>query len=214
MKSYLYDLTNFGIVYVYEYPTSSIDKTKWFFNILRSCILDTNVSRMLDNNPLYKNFNNQSVINNLFVLNVGKGVRTGMVHEINPIFIEKRNKAQLLAPIIEKLVEVLCNEIIFGWPNEIGIDVHDTLALEIMNSSPADNQYASGILEYAAALKITPEQAYTEIKLESETLNSLKMRAYTVSKKYQGLIRQVTTQEQADTLINEINQKLVLDSQI
>jgi hypothetical protein len=214
MKLYLYDSTNFGILYVYDRPNNSVDKDKWFFNILRSCILDTNFSRMLDRDPLYKNFNNQTVVNNLYVNTLSNNVRIGAEHEANLIFIEKRKRAQLIAPVVEKLVDVLYNQIIFNWANEIGINMQETLALEIMNSSPEDGRYASGILEYATALKITPEQAYTEIKLESETLNSLKMRVYTVSKKYQVLIRQIQTKEQATAMINQINQKLVADTQI
>lgn len=214
MKPYLYDSTNFGILYVYDRPNYSPDKSKWIFNILRSCVLDTNFSRMLDRDPLYKNFNNQTVIDNLYVLNFNTGIRIGTENETNLIFIEKRKRAQLLAPVVEKLVDVLHDQIIFNWPNEIGISVHDTLALEIMNSSPEDGLYTPSVLEYATALKITPKQAYTEIKLESETLNSLKMRAYTVSKKYQVLIRQIETEEQANALINQINQKLILDCQI
>jgi len=214
MKIYLYDWTNFGVLYVYDYPNKSAEKIKWFFNILRSCVLDTGISRIVDTEPLYKIFTNQAIVDNLYVINFSAGTRLGEPSELNTVFINKRNQAQLIAPVVEKLVEALYNRVIFSWPNEIGINIHDTLALEVMNSSPDTGHYTSGILEYAHALNISPEQAYTEIKLESDTLNSLKMRAYAVSKKYQVLIRQVKTQAQADALGNEITQKLVADSRI
>lgn len=214
MKSFLFDYTNYGILYVENFPNGSIEKTKWFFTILRACVLDTGVSRLIDSDPLYKVFNNHSIIDNFYVVKLRRGVGIGADNDLNSMFIEKRNRAQLLAPVIAKLVDILCNEVIFAWPNEIGIAVHDTLALEIMNSSPDNDQYSTGILEYAAALNMTPEQAYAEIKLESETFNCYKMRAYTVSKKYQVLIRQIQTKEQATAMINQIEQRLFWDMKI
>jgi hypothetical protein len=214
MKTYLYDYTNFGALYVHEGSYTSIDKINWVFSILRSCILDTRSDKLHFDDPLYKSFNNQLIISDIYINNLTGGIRLGDPQESNSLFVEKRQRAQLLAPIATKLVNVISNRLLTGRINEIGIAIHDTLALEIINSNPDENKYSPAIIEYASTLGITPSQAYTEIKLESDTFNSLKLRAYAVSKKYQTLIRQVTTQEQADQLMTEINQKLVAETRI
>jgi len=214
MKTYLYDYTNFGVLYVHEDPFTPIDKSNWIFNILRSCVFDTRADRLQSSDSLYLNFNNQAIVNNLYINNLTGGVYLGSPQESNPVFVEKRKRAQLIAPIVTRLITVIYSRLLNGRLNEIGIDIYDTLALEIINSNPEENKYSPGILEYAVTLGITSGQAYTEIKLECETFNSIKMRAYAVSKKYQTLIRQVTTQEQADQLMSEINQKLVAETRI
>jgi hypothetical protein len=90
--------------------------------------------------------------------------------------------------------------------------IEDTLAHEVLNSDPITNTFTHGILEYADILGITPEQAYTELKLDYETIHSIKMRAYATIKKYQSLIREVNTQEQADALSAEMEQKLLKET--
>ena len=214
MKTYLYDYTNFGILYVDENSLTPIGKSKWIFGMLRACILDTHISRLPQTDPMYKNFNNQLIINNLYTNNLVGGIILGNPHEINDFFIKKRARAQLLAPLVDKLISVIYGRLLSGWANEIGIEIYDTLAIEIMQSNPELAQYSSGLIEYASTVGIPPDQAYQELKLECETYNSLKLRAYAVSKKYQNLIRQVTTQEQADELMNEITQKLISETRI
>ena len=214
MKTYLYDYTNFGILYVCEDTHMPINKTKWIFSILRSCILDTRSSRIAGNDPLYSKFNNQLITENLYLNNLTGGIQLGQEHETTLLFIEKRNRSQIIVPLIFELVEILYSRLLHGWLNEIGFEIHDTLAIEILNSDPSINYYESGILDYANTLNITPEQAYLEIKLECETYNSIKMRAYAVARKYQNLIRDVKTQEQADELMKEIKQKLIAETQI
>ena len=141
-------------------------------------------------------------------------VHQGTDENLNEFFIEKRKQAQIIAPLISELVELILGRLFRGWANEIGIEIYDTLAIEILNSNPDTKEYSSGILEYANTLDITSSQAYQEIKLECETYNSIKIRAYAVSKKYQALIRLVKTQEQADQLMAEIRQKLMHETRI
>lgn len=214
MKTYLYDYTNFGVLYVTEEPGMPINKSKWIFSMLRSCILDTHIASLGNNSSIYKTFNNELIVNDLYVNNLTGGVQLGGPAELNLTFIEKRKRAQMLAPLIIKLINIIYNRLLVGWLNEIGLEIYDTLAIEILHSNPAIDQYSHGVLTYADTLGITPNQAYNELKLECETYNSIKLRAYAISRKYINLIRQVTTQEQADILMNEITQKLVSETRI
>lgn len=219
MKTYLYDCTNFGVLYIYDEPfksgwVTSVEKSNWILSILRSCILDTRVDRLQIGDPSYDVFTNQTILNNIYITNLSGSVYQGNPQESNEIFVKKRQQAQLIAPIAIYLVNAIYSRLLNGMVNRIGVDIYDTLAIEISNSNPEENQYTPGIIDYANTLGITPSQAYAEIKLECETFNSLKMRAYAVSKKYQVLIRQVTDQKQADSLINEIHQKLIADTRI
>jgi hypothetical protein len=189
-------------------------KSKWIFSILRSCILDSRAAMLFPNNALYNKFTNQLITQNLYINDLSGNVHQGTDENLNEFFIEKRKQAQIIAPLISELVESILGRLFRGWANEIGIEIYDTLAIEILNSNPDTKEYSSGILEYANTLDITPSQAYQEIKLECDTYNSIKIRAYAVSKKYQALIRLVKTQEQADQLMAEIRQKLMHETRI
>jgi hypothetical protein len=191
-----------------------VNKSKWIFTLFRGCILDTHISVLSGNDPAYKNFTNQSITNNLYLNTLVGSVRVGDEKEINPIFIEKRNKAQLIAPLIIETISALYDRLLTQGLKEVGVEIHDTIAIEILNSDPENNQYSPGILEYATTLGMSPKEAYLELKLEYESFNSLKMRAYAVARKYQTIIREVTTQAEADALLIEIRQKLILETRI
>jgi hypothetical protein len=210
----LWDYTNSGIIYVSEnnLPSMLHPRNKWIFSILRSCILDTQVSRMPNTDSMYNELNNTSITNSLYMYSAAtNSVRIGNLHESNELFVEKRNKAQLIAPLATSLINMLYSRL-WRTANEIGIEIYDTLETEIIKSDPTQHRYSTGILDYAETLEITPAQAYIEIKLECETYNSIKLRAYAVSKKYQKLIREVSTQSQADELLQEMQQKLVAET--
>ena len=214
MKRYLYDYTNFGVLYVSEDTAMPINKSKWIFTLLRACILDTHISVLGGNDPMYKDFTNQNIISNLYLNTLVGSIRVGDQKEMNSLFVEKRNKAQLIAPLIVETISALYDRLLAQGLKEIGIEIHDTIGIEILNSDPENNYYSPGIIEYAVTLGITPREAYTELKLEYESFNSLKLRAYAVARKYQNLIREVTTQAQADALLIEIRQKLILETRI
>ena len=214
MKTYLYDYTNFGVLYVSEDTHMPAYKAKWIFSILRSCILDTRASMLSPKHPLYDKFNNHLITKELYLNNLNGGIYPSSDNNINSFFIEKRKQAQIIVPLITELVDLLFSRLIRGWSNEIGIEIYDTLAIEILNSNPDTEEYSSGVIEYATTLDITPGQAYQELKLECETYNSIKIRAYAVARKYQNLIRNVKTQQQANELMLEIRQKLMHETKI
>ena len=207
MKTFLFDFTNFGIVYVNSGPVQN----RWQLSLLRSCLLDTNIGRVSPASPFYEEFNNKTITEKFFHLDRVGGVAVGEVHEFNEYHLEKQRRARLMMPLINKLVEAISKRS-FNSLNEYGIPMDDTIAFEVTQSNPELEQFSSGIIEYATALEITPAQAYQELQLDYKTHHAIKMRTYAVTKKYISMIRDVRTQEQANDVLNSIQQKLINDT--
>lgn len=208
MKTTLYDLTTRGIIFVAE---GNVQKVRWEMSIMRSCILDTNIFRIGPGVPLYNTITNASVQEQFFVTGRGPIPTLGDINLKNHYFIEKQRISKLIHPLIKALTNNLYSRSIM-YIEDNALPMDDTVAIAIMNSNPNTSVYSSGVLEYASTLGITPIQAYQELKIDYETVHSIKMRVFALSKKYTSLIRAVTTQEQADLLLDEINQKLYLET--
>ena len=116
-----------------------------------------------------------------------------------------------MVPLVNLLMDAIARRS-FNILNEYGIPMDDTIAVEISNSDPSTDSYSPNIIEYANTLDITPAQAYQELQLDYKTHHGIKMRTYATTKKYQQLIREVKTQEQSDSLLKEMRQKLILES--
>ena len=207
MKNFLYDYTNYGLVYV----SDNIVANKWQLTLLRSCLLDTNISRISDNNSLYADINNKSIREKFYYLHRTSGISLGNLHERNVYFEEKQRRALLMAPLVNLLMSAIVTRS-FNTLNEYGIPMDDTIAFEVTQSDPAAGNFSSGIIEYAKALEITPMQAYQELQLDYKTHHAIKMRTYATTKKYTSLIRNVRTQEQANEVQQSIQQKLINDT--
>ena len=209
MKTFLFDYTNFGVLCA---TVGQDPKIRWDFNILRSCILDTNIGRVFPNSPLYSEFSNQICQQKFYVVDRGdNGVALGNPNEINEYFQHKQHKAQLILPLIQSLTSALYKRS-FNTMNEFGLPMDDTLAWEIHKSLPDQDYYSPGVVEYANTLGIAPAEAYKELELEYQTIHGIKMRTYAVAKKYQALIREVNSVDDANTLAAEINQKLIKET--
>lgn len=207
MKTFVYDFNNLGIIYVstVQYPLLN-----WELHILKSCILDISIGRIHDNAPLYKELNNDTITKNFYAVGTG-GVVIGDMNEVNSLYLSKQAKIKLIMPLIKLLASrIYTRSINQIYPFAVPID--DTICFEVLNSDPTTNYYSPGIIEYASCLDITPRQAYQELKLEYETIHSIKMRSFAMTKKYQALIREVSTEEQAAQLHAEIEQKLFKDT--
>lgn len=205
MKTFLFDFTNFGIVYV------SDTGRRWQLSLLRSCLLDTNIGQVFPGNKLYENFNNQTITEQFYYLDRNNGISIGEQHEFNDYQFEKQQRARLMMPLIDKLTAAVSKRS-FNSLNDHGIPMDDTIAFEVTQSDPVTGNFSSGVIEYATALEITPMQAYQELQLDYKTHHAVKMRTYATTKKYISLIRNVRTQEQADEVQASIQQKLINDT--
>lgn len=216
MKTFLYDMTNFGIIYVNDLETL---RTPWEVTMFKSCILDIGGSRINGTSPHYANLSNAALDSTFYVINqsptadLNERVDLGDNQQRNPIFEEKRKRAKLIGPLIRTLSMALTKKSLSKL-NTIVVPMDDTIAYELLKSNPAAGTYSVGVIEYAKMLDITPSQAYTELELEYQTAHSIKMRAYAASKKYVTLIREVNTQEKANALLAEIEQKLLKETYI
>jgi hypothetical protein len=180
--------------------------------MMRACILDTNIVKVLPKNPVYNDLNNRSVAEKFYYLDRAQGITEGnAASEVNDIFLEKQRLARLMAPLIFTLIEAI-NTRSLNALNEWGMPMDDTLAHAVLQSVPEHDSYSPGVHEYATTLGITPEQAYAELQLEYKTYHAVKMKTYATARKYQSLIRQVRTKGQADALHAEITQKLINDT--
>lgn len=206
MKYVLIDYTNFGVVFLHE--SQNVSKLKWDFNILQSCILDTHAYGA-SNNPILTTDN----INRSFVYEKHGSYAIGNRHELNETFLFKQHKANLIFPAISKLTQALISQSFKHIP-EFYFPIDDTIAYQLNTCSPEKNEYSSGVIRYAQVVGMSNEEAYKELTLEVDTIHALKMRAYATAKKYENLIREVSTKERADELIEEIEQKLIRECHI
>jgi len=206
MKYVLIDLTTHGVVFSAE--SNRIDKIRWEFNILKSCILDTKSIPVINPDPIL----NQDKTNRFIYVQNSKFF-VGSVEELNQTFLTKQNKAKLIYPLISLLTKgLIVNSV--EYMQQFYFPMEDTLIHEIRNSDPANNMYSSGIINYAQTIGITNEEAFKELSLEAESIHSIKMRTYSMAKHYENLIREVNTKEEADTLLETIEQKLFRESNI
>lgn len=208
MKTTLYDLTTRGIIFVVDGNLSAV---KWEMSLMRSCILDTNLSKILPSSTLYHEITNTTVKDQFFITGRGLNIEVGDVNLRNYYFTQKQQTAFLIYPLIKALTTHLQSRSL-SFIDDHALPMDDTIAIAVLKSNPETDTYSAGVLEYAGMLDITPLQAYNELKLDYETTHSIKMRVYAVTKKYVSLIRSVTTQEQADILLAEIHQKLYAET--
>jgi hypothetical protein len=206
MKFVLIDYTNFGVVFLHE--SQNGNKLKWDFSILQSCILDTHAYGA-SNNPILTSEN----IKRNFIYEKHGSYAVGNNHEINDTFRFKQQKASLIFPVISKLTQALISQSFKHIP-EFYFPIDDTLAYQLNKCIPENNEYSSGVIRYAQVVGMSNEEAYKELTLEVDTIHALKMRAYATAKKYENLIREVSTKERADELIEEIEQKLIRECHI
>jgi|LakMenEpi03Aug12_release.lakeMendotaPanAssembly.Ray.scaffolds.fasta_scaffold149379_3 hypothetical protein len=209
MKTALIDLTTMGIIFVHSSP--NLSKIKWEMSMMRSCVLDTNVFRIPPSAPLYSQITNETVQEQFYVTGRGYKVDLGNADLKNRYFTEKQTTAQLIYPLVKALTDNLYTRSI-AYIEDHALPMDDTIAVAILESDPATHSYSAGVLEYASTLEITPQQAYQELKIDYETVHGIKMRVYAVSKKYASLIRSVSNKEQADALLQQINQQLYLET--
>ena len=199
------DYTNYGAVFVAQ--SSNSNKLTWDFNILKSCILDTFIV------PCTNMSITLNSIQDNFVFQKNANFISGNIENINPTFLLKQKKAELIYPIISKLTTAIIAESFKHLP-QFYFPIDDTLAYQLANCNPEKNEYSVGVVRYAQTVGMSNEEAYTELTLEVDTIHSIKFRAYATAKKYENLIREVSTKKQADALLEEIEQKLIRECQI
>lgn len=212
MKQFLFDHTNWGIICVFNQH----GRARWEASIMRYCILDTNFGMALPVNPEYNALNNNYIKEKFFqrTLQAGKGgFMFGVQNELNDLYIRKLELARLMYPPIARLVELLHNRSLVNV-NDHGSPLDDVLAYEVTNSDPESGKYSSGVMEYAKTVGITNQQAYVEMKLEFETSYAFKIRSYAYQTHYQSKIRLIQNQSDANTVLNDINEKLFVETMI
>jgi hypothetical protein len=205
MKYVLMDYTNYGVVFVAK--SNNSDKIKWDFNILKSCILDTYIVPCADIS-LSINY-----IQDNFVFQRNEKFVDGNRENRNDTFLFKQKKAELIYPLISELNSAIITQS-FKYLPEFYFPIDDTLSYQLTKCNPKNNEYSTGVVRYAQTVGMSNEEAYTELSLEVDTIHAVKLRAYAIAKKYENLIREVSTKQQADALLEQIQQKLIRECQI
>ena len=211
-KTYLWDHTNGGVVYVFDTGY----RTAWNADIMKFCIFDTWVHEAQISKDLNSDFSQQSLDHIFWVkdLRPGKGgLAKGQPTAINQLFLRKKELAKLMFSCIDTLTYGLFVRS-YRFLTTFNQPMDDMLAYEISNSNPETNYYTPGIIEYAETLKITPAEAYKEIKLDFESSYAIKMRAYANVRYFQTQIRNIQTQEDSDRVKEEIIKKLIIDTML
>jgi len=211
-KTYLWDHTNSGVVYVFDAGY----RTAWNADIMKFCIFDTWVHEAQVSKDINPEFSQQSLDYIFWVRNLAKdagGVSKGKKSAINQLFLRKKELAKLMFPCIDTLTQGIFVRS-YRFLTTFNQPMDDMLSYEISNSDPEKNYYTPGIIEYANTLKITPAEAYKEIKLDFESSYAIKMRAYANVRYFQTRIRTIQTQEDSDRVKEEITKKLIVDTML
>lgn len=210
MKTYLFDFTNYGIVYVND-DTKQLKR--WTLTLLRSCILDTNIGKVSPINSFYHQLDNDSIQKQFFYMDRGISLNKGEMHEFNDIYREKQRLAGLMMPVLDMLVNCIQRRSL-NMLDDFGLPIDDTIAFEISQCDPSNELYSQGVTSYAQILGITNYQAYQELSIDYKTHHAVKMRSYAQVKKYLPLVRNIRTQTEADSLVKEITNTLLNDTWI
>jgi hypothetical protein len=210
--TYLWDFTNFGVIYVFE-PGP---RQQWNADIMKFCIFDTLVHEATVSKTLNTDFSQQSLDHIFWVRHLGKdagGLSKGQPGAISQLFLRKKELTKLMFPCIDALTHGIFGRS-YRFLTTFNQPMDDMLAYEISNSCTEQNYYSPGIIEYAETLKITPAEAYKEIKLDFESSYAIKMRAYANVRYFQTQIRNIQTQEDSDRVKEEIIKKLIIDTML
>jgi hypothetical protein len=84
----------------------------------------------------------------------------------------------------------------------------------LRNSNPTDNKWDDSLLEYAMINGVEPMNAYNELKLQADNIQSIKMRIYGFAKYFSNKINMTTTEVDMEKIKEEMEAKFYGDTRI
>lgn len=208
MKIILVDYCNDGIIYVSDSIVVA--------NLLKRGLVDTDIFALSPSNPAFDKINRTSILNNTSHISLqwkSLDAKTMSEESKNPIYLERKKLCTLRAPIMERLVRYTFTA---SLTSKITIweGFENNLEFALTGCDPESNTYSNAVLEYAHINNVDPAIAFREIKLQTENINSLKMKIYSYQKYFSDKINLATTEEQIKELWTELIRKFTEDNHI
>ena len=201
MKYIIFDHSNDGMLFV----GTSLSVA----NILKSGLVDTGIRIMYAGHKSYNDVTREILITeNQHLQILGKKVPGGVVSPIpesalNPIYLERKRLVKLRLPLIEYLANIT-------WASSsttkhtVWEGIENNLQFALRDCNPATNTFSDSLQEYAQINELEPINAYREILLEIDNIQSIKMRIYSFQKHFVTKINAVTTDDQSKQLLSRM----------
>ena len=207
MKCFIYDLSNDGIIWV----GSSLP----IANRLRQGILDCELSVVYPvQKNLYETLCNNDVMSNDMMWNHKSGSIVELPkNSINSLYTQKQELAALRSPAFVKLI--LLSTIVLKKIHDSPVPtVENDLAIALTKCDPYNNVFDYSVTEYGLICGMSPMEAYKEIKLYVENMQTQKIRVHSYVEYFSKKINSITTQEELIAIVGEIDKKFIKDSYI
>lgn len=207
MKCFVYDLSNDGIVWV----GSSLP----IANRLRQGILDCELGVVYPvQKNLYETLSNNDIMSNNMMWNHKSGSIVELPeNSINSLYTQKRELAALRTPAFVKLI--LLSTIVLKKIHDSPVPtVENDLAIALTKCDPYNNVFDYSVTEYGLICSMSPIEAYKEIKLYVENMQTQKIRVHSYIEYFSKKINNITTHEELIAIVGEIDKKFIKDSYI
>jgi len=207
MKCFIYDLSNDGIVWV----GSSLP----IANKLRQGLLDCDLGVIY---PVQKNLYSKLEVADVHTKDLmwshkSKSIDDLPTNSVNPFYTEKRRLATLRAPAFVKLI-LLANIVLKKIFDSPVPTVENDLAMALNQCDPTAGTFDYSIVEYGLICGMSSEEAYKEVKLYVENMQTQKIRVHSYIEYFSKKINSATTAEELSGVVDELNKKFVKDSYI
>lgn len=207
MKCFVYDLSNDGIIWV----GSSLP----IANRLRQGILDCELGVVYPvQKSLYETLSNNDIMSKPMMWNhKSRSIVELPENSINSLYNQKQDLAALRAPAFVKLI--LLSTIVLKKIHDSPVPtVENDLAIALTKCDPANNVFDYSVTEYGLICGMSPTEAYKEIKLYVENMQTQKIRVHSYIEYFSKKINSITTHEELIAIVGEIDKKFIKDSYI
>lgn len=206
MKYFIFDSSNDGIVWIGSTPAIA--------NRLKHGLLDCDLSMLLSHQTGYQN---------LAEANINEGdykwsYKTGTIVElptsaINDVYLEKKSLAKLRFPAFVQLMTLTSYTIRKIYYSPIPT-VENDIAHALAACDPREGNYHYSVTEYSQICGMSEAEAFKELSLYTENLQSLKIRTHAFVEYFSNKINRSTSIDQVNEIRQEITKKFIKDNYI
>jgi hypothetical protein len=206
MKCFVYDNSNQGIIWI----GGSIPVG----NKLKQGILDSEFTLIIPGHPIYNSINKDDLANTNWHWD-HKNHKITIIddHNINPLYLENKRIILMRGPVMGYLYGLI------HWAlrktKVFPVDgIDNDINFSLQQCDPKNNIYSYSVIEYATICKMPHKEAYKQLKLQVENIQSQKLRIYSYADYFSDKVNQCQTQQELDLVKEEMFTKFVKDSYI
>lgn len=203
MTCVIFDSTNNGVLHITEQYAVG--------NLLMQGILDCETTLISKDKVSY----NQQSLNTCHVCWNRREVKLELMapESINNFYLEKKELITLRTPYMTRLAGLV------RWSTRKAIHsvlpgVEADIQFALLNSNVANEQYHPSINDYALINNMSLSEAYTELKLITDSYSIQKIRAYAYLEYFSKMINSTNQDVELKLILKEMEKKFIQDSYI